>query len=67
VALTGHPDRLVVEVTDDGSGAVAARPGGVGLSSMRQRAESVGGVLTIAAVPGAGTRVRAVLPLQVMP
>jgi signal transduction histidine kinase len=31
---------------------------------MRQRAESVGGTLTVSAVPGAGTRVRAVLPVQ---
>ena len=65
VALSGHPDHLVVEVADDGTGAVQPRPGGVGLESMRQRAESVGGVLTVTAVPDRGTRVRAVLPLQV--
>jgi signal transduction histidine kinase len=65
VALTGHKDHLVVEVADDGTGAVRHRAGGVGLDSMRQRAESVGGVLTVSAVPDHGTRVRAVLPLQV--
>ena len=65
VALSGHPDHLVVEVADDGTGAVQPRPGGVGLEAMRQRAESVGGVLTVTAVPDRGTRVRAVLPLQV--
>jgi signal transduction histidine kinase len=40
------------------------RPGGVGLASMHERAESVGGVLSIDAVPGRGTRVVAVLPVQ---
>jgi signal transduction histidine kinase len=64
VALSGHPDHLVVEVADDGTGAVRPRPGGVGLDSMRQRAESVGGVPTVTAVPDRGTRVRAVLPLR---
>jgi signal transduction histidine kinase len=65
VAVTGHPDRLAVEVSDDGSGAVQARRGGVGLASMRQRAESVGGGLSIVAEAGRGTCVRAELPLQV--
>ncbi len=64
VALSGHRDQLVVEVADDGTGAVRPRPGGVGLDSMRQRAEAVGGVLTVSAEPDHGTRVRAVLPLQ---
>jgi signal transduction histidine kinase len=64
VALAGQADHLVVEVVDDGTGAVRPRPGGVGLDSMRQRAESVGGVLSVIAVPDQGTRVRAVLPLQ---
>jgi signal transduction histidine kinase len=64
VALSAHKDHLVVEVADDGSGAVRNRPGGVGLESMHRRAESVGGALTVSAVPGSGTRVSAVLPLQ---
>jgi signal transduction histidine kinase len=64
VAVTGSAASLTVEVSDDGTGAVAPRSGGVGLASMRQRAESVGGTLTVSAVPGAGTRVRAVLPVQ---
>jgi signal transduction histidine kinase len=51
-----------VVVRDDGCGAVAPRPGGVGLASMRERAEAVGGTLNIESVPGCGTLVRAVLP-----
>lgn len=62
VTLAGAADALTVEVVDDGCGTPAPRPGGVGLASMRRRAESVGGVLDLDATPGAGTRVRAVLP-----
>jgi signal transduction histidine kinase len=67
VSVTGRAGSLAVEVSDDGTGEVATRPGGVGLASMRQRAESVGGTLTVSAVPGAGTRVRAVLPWEEAP
>jgi signal transduction histidine kinase len=58
---------LTVRVADDGCGSVAARPGGVGLSSMRERAEAVGGTLRIDATPGSGTRVLAVLPARAVP
>ncbi len=67
LTLASHTDHLVVEVVDDGVGTVGPRPGGVGLESMRQRAESVGGRLTVAGVPGKGTTVRSVLPWQVTP
>ena len=54
---------LRVRVCDDGSG-LAADPGvGVGLSSMRERAEELGGTLTVTS-DGAGTVVEAALPLQ---
>jgi two-component system NarL family sensor kinase len=54
---------LVVTVADDGTGGPVGpwRPG-VGLSSMRERAEEVGGSLR-AAQTGAGGLVEAVLPL----
>lgn len=63
VSLAAAAEALTVEVSDDGSGDVAPRPGGVGLDSMRRRAEAVGGLLRLAAVPGVGTRVVATLPL----
>lgn len=63
VTLTAAPGALTVEVGDDGSGAVAPREGGVGLESMRRRAEAVGGLLRLEGVPGAGTTVVATLPL----
>jgi signal transduction histidine kinase len=65
VSLDDGPDGLTLQVLDDGCGAVAPRPGGVGLTSMRERAESVGGTLRIDATPGRGTLVRAVLPAVV--
>jgi len=62
VCVQDEPERLVVVVRDDGCGTVLPRPGGVGLSSMRERAEAVGGTLSIESAPGGGTVVRAVLP-----
>jgi two-component system NarL family sensor kinase len=53
---------LQVEITDDGIGLPAARRGGVGLLSMRERAEELGGTCQIEATPG-GTRVCARLPM----
>jgi signal transduction histidine kinase len=59
--------RFVVEVIDDGLGTATAVPitragAGLGLRSMRERAEEVGGTLTIDAPPTGGTRIRAELP-----
>ena len=67
VSLVDTTDVLTVRVVDDGCGCVAPRAGGVGLSSMRERAEAIGGTLHIDAVPGTGTRVVAVLPAEVAP
>jgi two-component system NarL family sensor kinase len=57
-------DALRLEVVDDGVGFTAPRPGGVGLSSMRSRAASLGGRLQVES-PGTGTRVVAELPVGV--
>jgi len=55
---------LRLAVTDDGRGiGPDAREDGVGLVSMRARAEEIGGGLVIDASPGGGTRVRAWLPV----
>ena len=52
---------VAVEVNDDGKGG--ARPAlGSGLSGLADRVEAIGGRLEIASPPGAGTRIRAVLP-----
>jgi signal transduction histidine kinase len=53
---------LEIEVEDDGAGLPPQHAAGVGLRSMRERAEELGGVLTIQSEPGQGTTVRAQLP-----
>jgi PAS domain S-box-containing protein len=54
------------EVSDDGRGfdPAASFPGHYGLRSMRERAEHVGGTFEIVSTAGAGTCVRARLPLR---
>jgi PAS domain S-box-containing protein len=54
------PTCIIMEVSDDGRGFdrdAVLRRGGLGLSTMGERAESLGGALTIASQPGAGTRI----------
>ena len=62
VALSGAPVRL--EVQDDGRGfdPAASRPGGFGLTSMRERAEGLGGHFSVESKPKGGTTVRVVWP-----
>lgn len=57
-------DGLRLEVVDDGVGFSGARPGGVGLPSMRARAEALGGQVEVQGT-GAGTRLVAELPVGV--
>ncbi|WP_432560314.1 ATP-binding protein [Granulicoccus sp. GXG6511] len=67
VTVTLQPDpedaaTLVIEVADDGVGMSAGPRRGLGLTSMRERAERVGGSLHLGPATGGGTLVRAVLP-----
>jgi len=66
VELTGVPSGLALTITDDGKGFdVDSVPnGGLGLVSMRERVESVGGLLEIHASPAAGTRLRVTVPTR---
>jgi signal transduction histidine kinase len=57
-------DALHVEVADDGMGLPAERRVGVGLVSMRERAEELGGACSITSELGRGVRVLATLPLE---
>jgi signal transduction histidine kinase len=67
VTVTGFDDRLVIEVADPGPGFDPAVAQGsethLGLVSMRERAESLGGQFHIESAPGKGTRAIATLPL----
>jgi len=71
VTLRHHPDRVELEVCDDGVGfgpaamLTASRPGrGFGLPSARARLRECGGDLDIGGAPGGGAQVRAALPAR---
>src|SRR5215204_6136003 len=55
---------LSVEVEDDGRGIRDYDSIGVGMISMRERTEELGGWCTVESVEGGGTLVRALLPFQ---
>jgi signal transduction histidine kinase len=63
VRLRDGAGELVVEVEDDGVGIDHAATPGVGLASMRERADELGGRFEVLAGAG-GTLVRAHLPLR---
>lgn len=55
---------ILLTISDDGCGFDSGKAGaGLGLSSMRERAESLGGKLVIESATGSVTRVTATLPL----
>ena len=65
VRITAVPtaDELVLTIDDDGAGG-ATRSAGSGLSGLQDRVAAVDGSLTLDSPPGAGTRIRAELPLR---
>ncbi|HEX2741045.1 MAG TPA: GAF domain-containing sensor histidine kinase, partial [Rubrobacter sp.] len=56
-------DDVTLEITDDGVGIPAERSAGVGLSSMHERAEELGGSCVVESIREGGTRVLVRLPL----
>ncbi|MGW4638260.1 GAF domain-containing protein [Sphaerisporangium sp. NPDC004334] len=64
VRLESDGTRVRLAVRDDGRGLPVGSPPsrGLGLASMRDRAEAAGGTLTLESHPGAGTTVRLELP-----
>jgi signal transduction histidine kinase len=63
ISLACEQEMLYVEITDDGVGLPESYRAGVGLLSLRERAEELGGICEISPARGGGTRVRACLPL----
>ena len=63
IAVADRADRLVLTVTDDGSGGAHLDPNH-GLLGMRDRASAIGGTLTITSPPGQGTTIEANLPCE---
>jgi signal transduction histidine kinase len=65
ISLSRTPRRVVLEVSDDGRGFSPDAPApGLGLESMRERAAAAGASLSIASLPGSGTRVRLSVPVE---
>jgi len=67
VHIRGMQDRVELEVCDDGKGfdpATIGKGGGVGMASMRERIEKLGGSLQVISAPGQGTRICAQVGLH---
>jgi len=66
VRLTGDASGLTLSIIDDGVGfdVDAVRGEGLGLVSMRERIESLGGTLKIRSKPGAGADLEAAIPFS---
>jgi PAS domain S-box-containing protein len=69
VLLTGTMSQLTLRVADDGTGfdPQPSPSSGIGLLTMRERVELVGGLLKIETAPARGTTVEATVPLGVAP
>ena len=67
IDVDGRGGALFMTIEDDGVGFDVNSPlgEGLGLISMRERLECVGGALTISSCPGAGTRIEIVIPQAV--
>ena len=64
VELKQTSDAIRVKITDDGRGFDPQRTRGMGLLGMEERVKRLGGTIQIDSQPGAGTTVRAELPLN---
>lgn len=67
VRLQHNSDQIELTITDDGKGFDSELPRGrnhLGLTSMRERVQSLGGVLTLATSPSQGTRITVTVPTK---
>lgn len=66
ITVSASGEEMAVEVGDDGAGfdplAAEARASRWGMTTMRERAEAVGGRVEITSAPGSGTVLRATVP-----
>ena len=69
VELRGTRDSLLLRIADDGVGfdpAAVSGKGRLGLVSMRERIQFIGGTLSIDSRPSGGTRIDAWIPLNII-
>jgi signal transduction histidine kinase len=64
VVVRYDPDKVEVEVSDDGVGFQPERTRGMGILGMEERVRQLGGALQLRSAPGKGTTVHAVLPVD---
>jgi NarL family two-component system sensor histidine kinase LiaS len=66
ISLVSHESAIRLGVIDDGRGfdPDSAAGMGMGLRSMRERTEALGGELAVESTPGSGTRLVALLELE---
>lgn len=65
ISVAWTPSRLTLRIADDGSGfdPLASPSTGLGMLTMRERVELVGGRLTVETAQGQGTLIEAALPI----
>jgi signal transduction histidine kinase len=66
VLIAVDRDRLTVTVTDDGVGGAGPTDGGSGLAGLADRIAALNGTLSVTSEPGAGTSLRAEVPVPVL-
>lgn len=66
LSLSGKSEAFVLEIRDDGVGFDVNRAwaGQMGLGTMRERAQSVGGTLEVESRPQQGALIRAIIPMR---
>ncbi len=69
LVLAHGPHDLILEVRDDGIGfeSTGSFPGHLGLVSIRERVEHLGGKVGVESAPGCGTAIRAVISVDASP
>jgi signal transduction histidine kinase len=65
IGLAFEDPGLVLSITDNGRGFdLTVPPGGLGLETMRRRAEALGGTLAVRSAPGSGTALTFTIPWE---